>query len=486
MAVLCVMCATAQVKYVFYMIGDGMGPNQVLSAEMYQAELQGKIGREKLCMTQFPVSGQLSTYSTSNGITDSSAAGTCLASGKKTNNGTLGLDDLNKPVETIAEILRDKGWSIGIMTSVSIDHATPGAFYAHVNKRSEYYKIGKQLAESKFDFFGGSSFLHPTDKDDASAPNLYKLCEEAGYHFAHGYKEYEEVAGTERVILIQSHEGQDITQPSEGMIPYALDKTPEDLTLPQITSAAIDFLSRKQKPFFMMVEGGAIDWACHSNDAATVIGEVQEFDKAIQVVYDFYKKHPKETLIIITADHETGGMALGNKKYTLDLQLLQNQKVSEGKLSDEIKALLAANGLTAVSAHVPLAEMLADMAGVIKALQEQYGKKLKWEQVKELLQKEVGLYDAVPVKSEEDAELQQLFKHMLNNKAKDEKTLYAEVSALAAKAIKLLNKKAHVGWTTTSHSAAAVPVFAIGQGAELFTGWHDNSEVMPLILKATN
>ncbi|MBO7546142.1 MAG: alkaline phosphatase [Paludibacteraceae bacterium] len=457
MAVLCVMCATAQVKYVFYMIGDGMGPNQVLSAEMYQAELQGKIGREKLCMTQFPVSGQLSTYSTSNGITDSSAAGTCLASGKKTNNGTLGLDDLNKPVETIAEILRDKGWSIGIMTSVSIDHATPGAFYAHVNKRSEYYKIGKQLAESKFDFFGGSSFLHPTDKDDASAPNLYKLCEEAGYHFAHGYKEYEEVAGTERVILIQSHEGQDITQPSEGMIPYALDKTPEDLTLPQITSAAIDFLSRKQKPFFMMVEGGAIDWACHSNDAATVIGEVQEFDKAIQVVYDFYKKHPKETLIIITADHETGGMALGNKKYTLDLQLLQNQKVSVGKLSDEIKAL-----------------------------QEQYGKKLKWEQVKDLLQKEVGLYDAVPVKSEEDAELQQLFEHMLNNKAKDEKTLYAEVSALAAKAIKLLNKKAHVGWTTTSHSAAAVPVFAIGQGAELFTGWHDNSEVMPLILKAAN
>ena len=455
MTVLCVMSASAQVKYVFYMIGDGMGPNQVLSTEMYLAELQGRIGREKLCMTQFPVSGQLSTYSTSNGITDSSAAGTCLASGKKTNNGTLGLDDQNEPVKTIAEILRDKGWSIGIMTSVSIDHATPGAFYAHVNKRSNYYTIGTQLAASQFDFFGGSSFLHPTDKNDPSAPNVYKVCEEAGYRFAHGYKEYTTLADEKRLILIQEHEGLDNTKPSEGMLPYALDKKPEDLTLPQITSAAIDFLSRKDKPFFMMVEGGAIDWACHSNDAATVIGEVREFDEAIKLVYEFYLKHPKETLIIITADHETGGMALGNKKYTLDLQLLQNQKVSLDKLSDEIKAL-----------------------------QEQYGKKLKWEQVKELLQTETGLYGAVPVKGEEDAELQQLFKHVLNNKAKDEKTLYSQVSALASKAIKLLNKKAHIGWTTTSHSAAAVPVFAIGEGAELFTGWHDNSEVTPLILKA--
>ena len=455
MAVLCVMGASAQAKYVFYMIGDGMGPNQVLLTEMYLAELQGKIGREKLCMTQFPVSGQLSTYSTSNGITDSSAAGTCLASGKKTNNGTLGLDDQNKPVTSIAEILRDKGWSIGIMTSVSIDHATPGAFYAHVNKRSDYYNIGKQLADSKFDFFGGSSFLHPTDKNDASAPNVYKICEEAGYRFAHGYTEYKELADEERLILIQANEGLDITKSSEGMIPYALDKQPEDLTLPQITSAAIDFLSRKGKPFFMMVEGGAIDWACHNNDAATVIGEVREFDAAIKVVYDFYKKHPKETLIVITADHETGGMALGNKKYTLDLQLLQHQKMSIDKLSEKIKAL-----------------------------QEQYGKKLKWEQVKELLQAETGLYDAVPLKGEEDAELQKLFKNVQSNKAKDQKTLYAEVSALAAKAIKLLDKKAHVGWTTTSHSAAAVPVFAIGAGAELFTGWHDNSEVMPLMMKA--
>lgn len=454
-AALCALTASAQAKYVFYIIGDGMGPNQVLSTEMYLAELQGRIGREKLCMTQFPVSGQLSTYSASNGITDSSAAGTCLATGKKTNNGTLGLDDQNEPVHSIAEDLRDKGWAIGIMTSVSIDHATPGAFYAHVSKRSNYYTIGKQLAESKFDFFGGSTFLQPTDKNDAKAPNVYDLCKEAGYHFAHGYKEYTELADEERVILIQAHEGQNNTKAGEGMLPYALDKKPEDLTLPQITEAAIDFLSRKQKPFFMMVEGGAIDWACHSNDAATVFGEVQEFDEAIKVAYKFYLAHPKETLIIVTADHETGGMALGNKKYTLNLELLQNQKASVDVLSDEIKAL-----------------------------HEQYGKSLKWQQVRDLLRERTGLYGPVSLDKDEDAELQKLFKAMLNNKAKDETTLYSSVSALSKQAVKLLDKKAHIGWTTSSHSAAAVPVFAIGAGAELFTGWHDNSEMKSLILKA--
>ena len=455
MVALVVMTASAQAKYVFYMIGDGMGPNEVLSAEMYLAELQGRIGREKLCMTQFPFTGQLSTYSASNGITDSSAAGTCLASGKKTNNGTLGLDANGDPVVSIAEILRDKGWAVGIMTSVSIDHATPGAFYAHVSKRSDYYTIGCQLAESKFDFFGGGTFYKPYDKNNAAAPNVYDLCKQAGYRFAHGYEEYKQLAEEERVILIQEHEGLTNDYLGQGLLPYALDKKPEDLTLPQITSAAIDFLSRKQKPFFMMVEGGAIDWACHSNDAATVIGEVLEFDEAIKVAYKFYMAHPDETLIVVTADHETGGMALGNSNYTLNLKALQNQKLSIDQLSEEVKKL-----------------------------HETYGKKLKWQQVKDLLREKLGLYGAVEVSAEDDAELQKQFKLMLANKSQDEKSLYASHSAISKKAIKVLDKAAKIGWTTSSHSASAVPVFAVGVGAELFTGWHDNSEIMPLILKA--
>lgn len=458
MAALCVMIAAAQAKYVFYMIGDGMGPNQVLATEMYLAELQGKIGRQQLCMTMFPYSGQLGTFSASNGITDSSAAGTCLASGQKTTNHTLGLDTEGHPVRTIAEILHEDGWAVGIMTSVSIDHATPGAFYAHVESRSDYYNVGLQLAKSGFDFFGGATFYQPYNKKDPKdGPNVYSACEEAGYRFAHGYKEYKDLANEDKLILIQAHEGLTNDYLGEGLLPYALDKKPEDLTLPQITEAAIEFLYSKDKPFFMMVEGGAIDWACHSNDAATVIGEVLEFDQAIQAAYRFYLQHPDETLIVVTADHETGGMALGNSNYTLNLKALKNQD-----------------------------ESLDELSGQIKEMQKAFGKKLKWEQVKNLLEEHLGLYAAVEVTKEEDAELQATFKKMLANKATDEKSLYSSVSALSKQAVKLLNKKAKVGWTTGSHSAAAVPVFAIGVGAEHFTGWHDNSEVMPLMLKVAS
>lgn len=455
-AIVCLCPMTAQnAKYVFYFIGDGMGPNEVLAAEMYLAKLDGRIGRNQLCMTQFPYSGQAATFSASNSITDSSAAGTCLASGQKTTNGTLGLTPDGKPVRTIAETLKADGWGVGITTSVSIDHATPGAFYAHVSSRNDYYRIGCQLLESNFDFFGGGTFYKPLDPDDSTAPSLYRIAADKNYTIARGYTAYQNTkADAEKMILIQPHEGLTDDYKGQGMIPYALDKKADDLTLPQITEAAIDFL-RGNERFFLMVEGGAIDWACHGNDGATVIGEVIEFDEAIRAAFEFYLQHPEETLIVVTADHETGGLALGNSDYTLNLQLLQHQKTSAYLLSDELKAL-----------------------------HRQYGKKLTWEQVKSLLQTELGFYSAVEISIEEDAMLQAQFKRSMSKKATDVKTLYKELSGLSDAAVRLLNKKAKLGWTTGSHSAAAVPVFAIGAGAAQFSGWHDNSEIAPMILRA--
>jgi len=176
-SVLCVLyslSAFAEIKYVFYFIGDGMGANQVLAAEMYRSAIQGEpLGRVQTLMTTFPYSGHASSYSKSNGITDSAAAGTCLATGTKTKNGMLGLDQDSARLTTIAEELKAEGWGVGIMTTVSIDHATPAAFYAHVPKRNQYYKIGKQLAKSKFDFFGGAGFHHPQGKHDDKEDNLY-------------------------------------------------------------------------------------------------------------------------------------------------------------------------------------------------------------------------------------------------------------------------------------------------------------------------
>ncbi len=464
--VFCTLYSFGQAKYVFYFIGDGMGTNQVLGAEMYRSAVQGNpLGRVQTLMTTFPYSGHASTYSKSNGITDSAAAGTCLATGKKTKNGMLGMNEDTVHVTTIAEKLKDKGWGVGIMTTVAIDHATPAAFYAHVEKRNKYYKIGEQLARSDFDFFGGAGFHHPQGKHDDKRVNLYRNAEKAGYTIAHGYEEAQKIvesqkskvessdAKVERLILVQETDDQGAKHGDN--LPYAIDRKEGDLTLAQIVSTAIPFLDKRYDRFFMMVEGGMIDYACHADDAATAFGETWDMDEAMRVAFDFYKKHPEETLIVVTADHETGGLALGNSDYTLHLDLLQNQKCSAWVLSDMFTQLFKAN------------------------------KKPAWEEVKKIYTDNLGFWTNVEISEDEEKELKALYKAACKGKSKDAENMYKNINALGEAGIALLNKKAHIGWTTRAHSAHAVPIFAIGAGAERFSGWHDNTEIAPLIMEAT-
>ena len=457
--VFCTLYSFGQAKYVFYFIGDGMGTNQVLGAEMYRSAVQGNpLGRVQTLMTTFPYSGHASTYSKSNGITDSAAAGTCLATGKKTKNGMLGMNEDTVHVTTIAEKLKDKGWGVGIMTTVAIDHATPAAFYAHVEKRNKYYKIGEQLARSDFDFFGGAGFHHPQGKHDDKRVNLYRNAEKAGYTIAHGYEEAQKIVESsevkvERLILVQETDDQGAKHGDN--LPYAIDRKEGDLTLAQIVSTAIPFLDKRYDRFFMMVEGGMIDYACHGDDAATAFGETWDMDEAMRVAYEFYKAHPEETLIIVTADHETGGLALGNSDYTLHLDLLQNQKCSAWALSDMFTQLFKAN------------------------------KKPAWEEVKKIYADNLGFWTNVEISEDEEKELKAVYKAACKGKSKDAENMYKNINALGEAGIALLNKKAHIGWTTRAHSAHAVPIFAIGAGAERFSGWHDNTEIAPLILEAT-
>ena len=205
----------------------------------------------------------------------------------------------------------------------------------------------------------------------------------------------------------------------------------------------------------MMAEGGKIDYASHANDGGTVLHEVMDFDNAIKVAYDFYMQHPDETLIVITADHETGGMALGNSDYVLNLKVLAEQKCSSDLLSDQLSALY-----------------------------KKFGKDLTWEQMKVVISQNTGLYAAVEMTEQEDKELQEAYANMMQHQGV-EKTLYKDLNALAAKSLAILNQKSRLGWTSKGHTASAVPVFAIGVGAEKFTGWHDNTEIAPLIYEAT-
>ena len=455
--VLCSLSLFAKIKYVFYFIGDGMGSNQVLASEMYYSALKGQpLGRVQTLMTTFPFSGNASTYSASNGITDSAAAGTCLATGSKTTNGTLGLDPNGKRLTTIAEELKEQGWGIGIMTTVAIDHATPAAFYAHVQERDEYYKIGKQLCSSEFDFFGGAGFHHPQGKHDDKSANLYREARKAGYTIAHGYKEALEITqshdhNVSKMILVQTS---DTGMVHGSNLPYAIDRKEGDLTLARIVSTAIPFLEARHDRFFMMVEGGMIDYACHGDDAATAIGEVWDMDEAMKVAYAFYEKHPDETLILVTADHETGGLALGNSDYTLHLDQLRHQKCSAWVLSDLFTKLFKEN------------------------------EKPSWKQVQTIYREQLGFWDSVEIDDEEEDELEDLYEAAVKHQTEDTKTMYKTINKLGDAGIALLNKKAHIGWTTRAHTAHSVPVFAIGPNAQIFSGWHDNTEIVPLLRRA--
>lgn len=441
-----------QAKYVFYFIGDGMGVNQVNATEMYLAEQEGRIGVKPLLFASFPVAGMATTFSSTNSITDSSAAGTALSTGTKTYNGSIGLDERKNVLQTVAEKAKNSGKKVGITTSVSVDHATPAAFYAHQPKRNMYYEIALDLPKADFDFYAGSGFLKPTTTaDKKEAPNIFPIIEEAGYTIARGLDEYEaKAAGTKKMILIQK-EG---AEPSA--LPYAIDRKEGDLTLTEITESAISFLTQgKNKGFFLMVEGGKIDWACHSNDPATAFEEVIDMDNAVKVAYEFYKKHPKETLIVITADHETGGLGLGTGKYELHLKALTNQKQSQDQLSRSITDL------------------------------RKMHKTVDWEEVKALLAEKMGFWKELPLTWEQEKMLRNEYEESFVKKhVVFEEGLYARTEPLAVAANEVMSQIAMVGWTSPNHTAEYVPVFAVGAGSKLFMGKMDNTDIPKRIAQA--
>lgn len=452
--VLMTVTAHGQAKYVFYFIGDGMGVNQVNGTEMYQAEFQkGIIGVEPLLFTQFPVGTMATTFSATNSVTDSAAAGTALATGEKTYNHAISVDVDKNPLQTVAEKAKKAGKKVGVTTSVSVDHATPASFYAHQPDRDMYYEIALDLPKANFDFYAGGGFLKPnTTFDKKEAPSIFPIFEQAGYTVARGYQDYKDKAAkADKMILIQ-REG---ANPS--CLPYALDRKEGDLTLAQITESAIDFLTKgKDKGFFLMVEGGKIDWACHANDAATVFNEVKDMDDAIKVAYEFYKKHPKETLIVVTADHETGGLVLGTGRYALNLKALQYQKNSTDVLSQRISDLRKAKG-----------------------------NKVTWEDMKALLAEEMGFWKQLPLSWSQERKLRDEFeKSFVKNKVVFAESMYSKSEPMAACAKEVMNEMAMVGWVSSGHSAGFVPVFAVGAGSHLFGGKIDNTEIPKRIAKA--
>lgn len=433
-------------KYIFYYIGDGMGFNHVLNAQIFSDEVLR--ADSTLTMLRFPVASMARTHSASSDVTDSAAAGTALATGRKTRNNMLGMDADTVAVTSIAKTLFDKGWGVGLVTTVAIDDATPGAFYAHVPSRSEYMTVGRQLAESGYQYAAGAGLRAARDKDGARTPLLDYFAEQ-GVTVACGP---EGLATEADRLLVLSND-----TVKTWNVGYTVDSIPGALTLPAMTAAGIRQLSRVSPDrFFMMVEGGNIDHAGHANDGGTIMREVVNFDQSLALAWQFYLAHPDETLIVVTADHETGGMSIGTTTtgYSVRPAVAAAQKVSKEEFSEYVKSLARDRRV------------------------------YPWPDMEEYLADNLGFGSAVLLTPEETAELSEMFENMMagRNSAPDQETLYATFDGFSARVFELLNDKAGLGFTTIKHTGAPVPVFAAGVGASEFSGVNDNTDLPRKIL----
>lgn len=417
-------------KYVFLFIGDGMSSPQRNMAEAYLKATTG----EQLFINHMPVKAATKTGSANALITDSAASGTAIACGEKTNNGRIGmLPDGKTKQESVAYVAQKAGKKIGIITSVTTNHATPSAFYGNRPSRGQYYELGLDLIKSNFDFIGGGGLSKRNDKKSPEYQgDLYDLARKAGYKV---------VKTPEDIEKLTAKDGKIIARGASGALPYAIDKKP-GLKLHDFVRKGIEVLDNPNG-FFIMTEGGAIDWMCHGNDAATVIFEVLEFDKAVKVAYDFALKHPEDTLIVVTGDHETGGLTLGfaNTGISKDLKKLSLQTASSGAFNSMVRNALKGNN----------APTLDDVKPVISKL---FGLKFDGDP-----------NDDMFVKPAEMTQLQNAFDKQFNA----DKTVAAKnKDALKFASLKVFNAKVGISWSTYGHSALPVITSAWGNGSKLF------------------
>jgi alkaline phosphatase len=439
---------SGQAKYIFLFIGDGMGNPQRSAAQEYT-------GRT-LLMNTFPAQGVTTTHAADRFITGSAAAGTAMACGQKTNIGFVGMDPRHREVMSVAELAHKQGKKVGIVSSVSIDHATPASFYAHVPSRGRYYDIAVALAESGFDYFAGGGLKDPDNSADNAREykgHALELIEDNGYTVVTNKREFENLdPGAGKVLAVNSW-----LQDGKAL-PYSIDRRGQDISLAEFTAKGIELLDNKDG-FFLMVEGGKIDWACHANDAVAAIHDTLAFEQALQKAYDFYAQHPEETLIVTTGDHECGGMTLGfaGTKYATHFEVLSNQTVSFQKFTQEI---------------IPeFRQQDQSFAQIRPVITELFGLKFQGEPSEHMV-----------LKAHEAEKIKHAFHRSMSGdqeRSENEQTyiLYGGYDPLAVTLTHILNQKAGVAWTSYKHTGVPVTTSAVGVGAERFNGAYDNTDI---------
>ncbi len=274
-------------KKVIMMIGDGMGVAHVF------AGLTANGGH--LFLENFKQVGFSKTQSSNKYITDSAAGGTALSSGYKTYNGAIGVNKDTVAVKTILEMAEDKGMSTGLVSTSAITHATPASYIAHCDNRATYEEIAADFLKTDIDVFIGGGYKHFAERKDKR--DLTKELQQ---------KDYQVLRNMNEIAQVKSGKLAGLTA-NEHNEPYPKRK----MDLPLATQTALNILNQNKKGFFIMVEGSEIDWGGHQNNTIYVVNEMLDFDRAIGKALEF-AANDGETLIVVTADHETGGMAIVN------------------------------------------------------------------------------------------------------------------------------------------------------------------------------
>lgn len=476
-------------KYVFLFIGDGMSYPQVqltnyfVSASSQDGAKTATVdGEEKailnsknqLNMMTLPVAGSAQTYDSTSFAPDSASTATSIATGNKTWSGSINVsEDFSEEYETIAEKLKaQKDYKIGIISSVNLNHATPAAFYAHQESRNSYYEIGEELIESNFDYFAGGGLKQTTGADE-DKEDLYTLAENAGYKVVKTQAEVEALTAEDgKAIVIDEHLA------DGDAMSYEVDRADGEWALADYVEKGIEVLDN-DNGFFMMVEGGKIDWACHANDATSTIADTIALDDAVGKALEFYNEHPDETLIIVTGDHETGGLTIGfaGTDYDTFLKNFENQKISYAKFDSDY-----------VSAYK---ENKTDFDTVMKDVTELFGLQVPTEDGAEDTQQKDSA-DKHPESEDTGAlvmteyEYQQLKNAYDTTMARtgeeeefgqEEYIKYGSYEPLTVTITHILNNKSGVNFGSYAHTGLPVEVLVQGTGAESFDGYYDNTDI---------
>ena len=448
-------------KYIFLFIGDGMGTAQIQSARFYKGttENNGAITEGELSFTSFPEVGSVTTYDSTSFCPDSASTATAIATGNKTESGVINMCPWTRdvPYETIAEKLhKQKNYKVGVVSTVNIDHATPAAFYAHQNTRKNYYQIGVELANSGFEYFAGGEFQKVNG--DGTGPNNHEVAAQAGAAAL--------TAGAGKTLIIAENL-------ADGKaMDYAMDAANGEWQLTDYVKKGIELLENK-KGFFLMTESGKIDWACHANDAAASIHDVLEMSNAVQAAEAFYNAHPNETLILVTADHETGGMAIGYKTTNYDTFLtnLTHQKMSYAKFDSTYVENYIANKTPFEAA---MADVKANFGLTLPTDPDaaSAGKLLLTDYEVENLRKAYERTLEVGASSQ-------------SKMSQQDYELYGTYIPFSMAICHTINHKSGMDHTTYAHTGAMVNIYAKGVGAEKFRGVFDNTEIYHKLAELT-